>query len=72
MDLGTVIVLLTILLAGAALGVFGMVLLSIKAEDRARRLSPTARTRTGAATRRIVGLHVRTLTDETGHPAERR
>lgn len=54
-----VTVVVAVVVAGIVCGVFLMVVRDIHAEQRSSRRIGGTRTRSGAASRRIVGLHVR-------------
>lgn len=61
----TALILIAVFLSGAVIGVLAILVAAIRSDDRAMNLTGPARTRTGAATRRLLGVGVRTA--EAGH-----
>jgi hypothetical protein len=47
-------------LSGSAIGIFAVLVAGIRSDDRAKNLTSVPRTRTGAVTRRLLGVSVRT------------
>jgi hypothetical protein len=67
MNTGFLVMALALFLAGSAVGVFVTLLIGIHAEERRMSLTGTARTPTTSATRRCLGVTVRTQTPNETH-----
>ncbi len=61
----TALVLIAVLLSGAVIGVLAILVAAIRSDDRAKNLTRPPRTGTEAATRRLLGVGVRTA--DPGH-----
>ena len=54
-------------LSGSAIGIFAVLVVGIRSDDRAKNLTGIPRTGTEAVTRRLLGVGVRTPGAETGN-----
>jgi hypothetical protein len=59
MTLAIVISVVAVFLCGASIGILAVLVAGIRSEDRAQNLTRTPRTRTEAATRRLLGAGTR-------------
>ena len=69
-----IIALIAAFLSGSAIGIFAVLVAGIRSDDRAKNLTGIPRTGTEAATRRLLGVGVRTPgaghgTDQDPDPA---